>query len=275
MLLPIISRITSSELQHWLPLKKQDPLMNLRIASPCPMNWTQMTGDERVRFCNSCNLHVYNISELTRKQAAKLITQTEGRICGRIYRRSDGTVITKDCPIGLRAIRRRVARVTGAVFATVVALSSAVFGQKPSKKDDAACLQETTISRKISDGKVSTITGTVVDACGAVVVGARITIFDPKSRRSIEVTSTEEGGFRLDVPDAGVYDVFVESPGFVKLELTKLSIAEKETVTLTMVLTVLQVLTGVVDLPLMPVKPGPSGIITQISTEMMRKLPIP
>jgi hypothetical protein len=253
---------------------KQDPLKNLRIASPCPMNWTEMTGDERVRFCSSCNLHVYNIAELTRKQAAKLITETEGRICGRIYRRGDGTVITKDCPVGLRAIRRRLARGAGAVFATIVALSTSVFGQKPTKKDDPAGLPEVTISRKISDEKVGTLTGTVVDAYGAMVVGARITVFDPKSGKSLEVTSTDQG-FRLEVPDAGVYDVFVESPGFVKLELTKLSIAEKESVTVTMVLTVWQVLTGVVELPLMPVKPGPTGISTQISIEQMRKLPLP
>ena len=63
-----------------------------------------MSGDDRVRFCDLCNLHVYDISRLSRKEAEALITKTEGRICARVYRRTDGTVITKDCPVGLRAM---------------------------------------------------------------------------------------------------------------------------------------------------------------------------
>ncbi|HEY6046048.1 MAG TPA: hypothetical protein VIU65_05550, partial [Pyrinomonadaceae bacterium] len=92
-------------------------LDRLRIASPCPVSWEQMKGDERSRFCDLCSFHVYNIAELTASEAKSLIAKTEGRICARLFRRSDGTVITKDCPVGLRAIRRRVARISGAVFA--------------------------------------------------------------------------------------------------------------------------------------------------------------
>ena len=39
---------------------------HLRIASPCPANWDQMSGDDCVRFCDLCNLHVYNIELLMR-----------------------------------------------------------------------------------------------------------------------------------------------------------------------------------------------------------------
>ena len=94
-------------------MKSQIKLDRLRIASPCPASWEQMTGDDRARFCELCNLHVYNIAELTASEAKSLIANAEGRICARLYRRSDGTVITKDCPVGLRAIRRRVARIAG------------------------------------------------------------------------------------------------------------------------------------------------------------------
>jgi hypothetical protein len=73
-----------------------------------------MTGDNRVRFCTECRLHVYNFAELTRTEAEDLLRTTEGRLCGRLYRRADGTVITKDCPVGLRAVRRRVAKIATA-----------------------------------------------------------------------------------------------------------------------------------------------------------------
>jgi hypothetical protein len=70
-----------------------------------------MKGDERVRYCEECRLNVYNFAELSRGQAEELIRETEGRLCGIIYRRADGTVLTRDCPVGLMAIRRGTARV--------------------------------------------------------------------------------------------------------------------------------------------------------------------
>ena len=76
-------------------MKSQIQLDRLRIASPCPASWEQMTGDDRARFCELCNLQVYNIAELTAREARSLIANTEGRICARLYRRADGTVITK------------------------------------------------------------------------------------------------------------------------------------------------------------------------------------
>jgi hypothetical protein len=78
-----------------------------------------MIGDERVRFCGQCNLNVYNISAMTKQDAERLITQSEGRLCIRYYRRSDGTILTNNCPVGLRALKRRLSR-TASVCASAV-----------------------------------------------------------------------------------------------------------------------------------------------------------
>ena len=88
-----------------------NPLKRVRIASPCEANWDQMFSfaDDRVRFCSQCNMNVYNLSEMTRSEAEALINHTEGRLCVRFYRRADGTILTRDCPVGLKAIKRRVA----------------------------------------------------------------------------------------------------------------------------------------------------------------------
>lgn len=254
---------------------KTDVVNRLRVASPCPISWEQMTGNDRVRFCQVCNLHVYNIAELTRKEATALVSDTEGRICARLFRRNDGTVITRDCPVGLRAIRRRVARTTGAIFATVVALSSAVFGQKPAKKDDSSCKQQVTIARTQSD-KEGGFTGTLVDPNGAVVAGARITIVDRKSKSSLETTSDEEGRFRIPVATPRTYDLIVELPGFTKLEVPQLAVTAKETVTLALVLApaTTTVLVGVIgNDPMIDIsRPGGTTIITR---EIIQRLPIP
>src|SRR6266550_6849043 len=103
---------------------KEDLLDRIRIASPCNVSWESMSGTERARFCSQCKLNVYDISQLSRQEAIALIAGTQGRICGRIHRRADGTMLTRDCPVGLRALRRRVTRVAGASLAAVLSLFS-------------------------------------------------------------------------------------------------------------------------------------------------------
>jgi hypothetical protein len=97
-----------------------NPLDHVRIAARCEADWEQMIGTERVRFCGQCNLNVYNLSSMTREQAESLIAQTEGRLCARFYRRRDGSILTDNCPVGLRAIRRRVSYFARAVSAAVL-----------------------------------------------------------------------------------------------------------------------------------------------------------
>ena len=92
-----------------------NPLSKVRVASPCPADWDSMIGDERVRFCGQCELHVYNLSAMTKAQAENLIVRTEGRLCVRFFRRTDGSILTQDCPVGLRALRQRMSRIRRAV----------------------------------------------------------------------------------------------------------------------------------------------------------------
>ncbi len=84
-------------------------LANIRVAAPCTADWNQMVGDDTVRFCAECTKNVYNLSSLTSDQAAALIREKEGNLCGRFFRRADGTILTADCPIGVhqRTGRRR------------------------------------------------------------------------------------------------------------------------------------------------------------------------
>jgi hypothetical protein len=96
------------------------PLDNIRVASPCSSDWNQMIGDERVRFCRECSLNVYNLSGMTRSEAESIIANAEGRLCVRYYRRRDGTILTKNCPVGLRAIKRRISRTASAMLSAVL-----------------------------------------------------------------------------------------------------------------------------------------------------------
>ncbi|MEP6568559.1 MAG: hypothetical protein ABJC10_02200 [Acidobacteriota bacterium] len=146
----------------------------LRIATPCPISWEQMTGDNRVRFCDHCKLNLYNISELSRIEAEAFIASTENRLCARLFRRADGTVLTKDCPVGLRALRMRVSKRAAAVFAAIASISAAAFGQQSTAKDGkTTCTPQTRILRTMAAQAESFISDFVRDINGAAIPGAR------------------------------------------------------------------------------------------------------
>jgi hypothetical protein len=51
-------------------------LAHVRIASPCPMKWSDMQGDHKKRLCGQCKLHVHKVSELTSAEAVVLALTT-------------------------------------------------------------------------------------------------------------------------------------------------------------------------------------------------------
>jgi hypothetical protein len=102
------------------------PLDNVRVAAPCTADWEQMIGNERARFCGQCNLNVYNLSSMTRSEAESFIAKNEGRLCVRYYRRADGSVITENCPVGLRAIRRKMSYLARAMISAVLSFLAGV-----------------------------------------------------------------------------------------------------------------------------------------------------
>lgn len=103
-------------------------LDRIGVASPCSVPWDAMEGDDaRARFCGVCKLNVYNLSAMTRDEAERLVAEREGRLCVRFYRRTDGTLLTRDCPVGLARLRRRAAAVAGAVLAAGLAILSGAF----------------------------------------------------------------------------------------------------------------------------------------------------
>ncbi|HEX8458875.1 MAG TPA: hypothetical protein VF656_16395 [Pyrinomonadaceae bacterium] len=97
-----------------------DPLSHVRVAAPCSADWERMRGNERVRFCDECSMNVYNLSNMTRKDAEALILNTEGRLCVRYYHRKDGSILTANCPVGLRALKRRVSGFSRAAVSSVL-----------------------------------------------------------------------------------------------------------------------------------------------------------
>jgi hypothetical protein len=72
-------------------------LPTIEIAEPCSNSWDSMSGDDRVRHCTDCNLDVYNSIGLREDELFALVSEREGRLCMRLYKRPDGSVLTRDC----------------------------------------------------------------------------------------------------------------------------------------------------------------------------------
>ena len=76
----------------------QNVLEQISIDTPCSQSWDKMSGDDKVRFCTHCRKNVYNLSEMTRAEAESRIFENGEQLCGRVFRRKDGTIVTADCP---------------------------------------------------------------------------------------------------------------------------------------------------------------------------------
>jgi len=111
-----------------LSKKRALPMLDtMDIASPCTADWNQMVGDDKVRYCGKCEKNVFNLSAMTREEAEITVLAKNGDLCVRLYQRADGTVLTQDCPVGVRRKRLRLvgalaigSSLAGAAMAMVV-----------------------------------------------------------------------------------------------------------------------------------------------------------
>jgi len=183
----------------------------LRIASPCPAEWSKMTGTNRVRHCCECNLNVYNFSAMTQDEIDDLVSGSRGsRLCVRIYRRADGTMLTEDCPWGLCAlVARRVSRVAGLAVAALMSVHAAAW-QKVQPK---ACSPSAQAVRHDSGLEI-----TVVDPQDALVSGAQVVLVRRDGGKKIKGATNGAGRLQLQNLKASDYILVVSQKGFRRAE---------------------------------------------------------
>lgn len=251
--------------------KQNFDINNLRVASPCPMSWENMTGDERVRLCHSCKLNIYNVGEMTKPEVENLIATHEGRLCIRLYKRADGTVLTKDCPVGFRAYQKRVAHFAGATLATLLSLFSISFGQKEDKISLAH--SKLNIVRIQNDNKETSFSGNIKDPAGALVPGVEI-LLRKKGEKQKKTISDEEGNYSFLNLSEGIYSLEFKASGFKTYKIKKLKIQSEENIQINISLEVSneRVTVGIfTQEPL--IDTTSSSNTTTITREMIEKIP--
>jgi hypothetical protein len=177
-----------------------------------------MAGDERVRYCPECKLNVYNFSEMSDADIENIVSHRSGRLCARFYQRSDGTMLTRNCPVRLRAIVRRVSGFASAALAAVISVGPALARTPPTK------CASTLIQIEHAQTGISL---EVVDATGAAVSKARVTIVNEKTKVKVDGETDAGGRLRLvDLP-SGSYQITVAVPGFKALEQSHVPVPSK------------------------------------------------
>ncbi len=129
----------------------KNALDKIKIASPCGANWNEMRGDDRQRHCAECKLNVYNLSDMTRREAESFLINSEGRVCVRFYQRKDGTVLTKDCPVGWQELKKRTATIAKAAFASVLGLMTGIFLYNQTQIEIALLMDQVKVETEKSD----------------------------------------------------------------------------------------------------------------------------
>lgn len=65
---------------------------DLRFRFECPRAWDDLTGDDRARFCSTCQTTVTNLSALSSAEAEVFLRSRQGRVCVRVEREPGGRV---------------------------------------------------------------------------------------------------------------------------------------------------------------------------------------
>jgi hypothetical protein len=201
--------------------RQADPLEHVRVTSPCSYDWDSMIGNDQVRFCAHCNLSVHNLSEMTPKQALRLVVGSRGRLCVRYRQAPDDTIETARLPARLHQIKRRATRLAAGAFSAALSLTSTAAAAQPAPSSrvallsgvEGAALTQTPRAQSLQPSG-STLVGQILDPAGAAVPGSRIILTNAQTGIEQTTTSNDEGQYLFRSVEAGLYTLRVEQAGF-------------------------------------------------------------
>jgi hypothetical protein len=162
---------------------------------------------------------------MTEGEIQALVAKTEGRLCGRFYRRPDGTMLKQDGLRGFGGAIRRGARVAGVALAGIMSVLQPT-SASPLFKEASAFLQIQPLPKGLHL--------IVLDATTAPVPDADVTILNQATRQSINAKTDIMG--KVDVADLspGSYQVTASAPGFDQLTRTNLIVPTTDIVEFTL-----------------------------------------
>jgi len=203
-------------------MSARDSAPQLRIASPCNVDWDSMIGNDRVRFCEHCQLTVHNVDRASQKQIKRLIARSNGRLCVN-YRQPPPEKLPT--PI-LYTIGRRASVIAATAFSATLSVSSAVAGvntkQTGLPKETAFAVR---VATSVSmSGAVARLYGFVFDPNGAVIPGATVVLTNTETNETFNAYTDGDGQYRIEGVTPGTYRLKVSSSGFETSDVPNLAV---------------------------------------------------
>ena len=196
------------------PIRSLD---RVTIPQPCNADWDQMIGNDQVRFCEHCSLHVTNLSIMTRQDALRFIAESRGRICIRYLERPSGGVLTQKMPEKLYRIGRRASRLAAGAFTATLSLSSAVAQSQSTTNPTGERVQSIEKSKDLNavmDEFTANVSGTIKTSAGEPIANATVVLVDRESGEERYTTSSNSGEYSFQVLAEGDYLLWVRKPKF-------------------------------------------------------------
>ncbi len=119
-------------------------LEDIEITRPCPASWEAMTGGDKARHCESCDLQVHNLAAMSRDEGESLLASRgpASRLCVRMEFHPDGSCKTTDNPTPSSVSNPKPGSKVAAALALGAGLLAACTGDKarPDRVDENANL---------------------------------------------------------------------------------------------------------------------------------------
>ena len=110
-------------------------LDNFEVPKPCSMSWDEMNGNDEIRNCEKCQHPIYNISEMPKRRALKVLNQPDDRVCISYLQDEQNQVITQTY---FGVFKRNFVKSLSAILAIIFSFTSIQAMQtkngKPKKK---------------------------------------------------------------------------------------------------------------------------------------------
>src|SRR5258706_812526 len=197
---------------------RKNLLDRVEIASPCTANWDSMTGTDQIRFCSECSKYVYNLSEMTRREAEALLARRGNQMCARLIRDLNGTTLSVDSLPPVRLLGWKPGPIASAVVSAIISITPGA-GMLAKGQSSAPSRQSVDASghrtqRPAPGTMTSTITGIVSDENGAALAGAAVTLTSETSGEVLSQLTTDEGEFRFEGLPARTYIVEIRAKDY-------------------------------------------------------------
>ncbi len=204
----------------------------INIPAPCDADWDSMIGNDRVRFCEHCKLHVTNLSALTRPEAMRLVERSEGRLCVRFVTRPNGRLLTKQLPRKVHQIARRASRIAAGAFSATLSLSSAAVQAQSGTGFESRRQTPVAAAVALPIAHEAALAGTVTDPNGAVVMGASVILSKKGTGAAFVCVTGEDGSYNFWLLEPGRYTLNVDAASFAPKDPIEIELPAASTKTM-------------------------------------------